>query len=46
MKDKALGPNSISAKILKSHFKTLSKPFAELIKLSLTNPEKRRQKQI
>ena len=36
MKDnKALGPNSIRTKILKVHSKTLSKPLAELINLSL-----------
>ena len=36
MKDnKALGPNSIKIKILKVHPKTLSKPLAELINLSL-----------
>ena len=36
MKDnKALAPNSIRTKILKVHSKTLSKPLAELINLSL-----------
>ena len=36
MKDnKAYGPNSIRTKILKVHSKTLSKPLAELINLSL-----------
>ena len=36
MKDnKALGPNSIRTKILKVYSKTLSKPLAELINLSL-----------
>ena len=36
MKDnKALGPNSIRTKTLKVHYKTLSKPLAELINLSL-----------
>ena len=36
MKDnKALGSNSMRTKILKVHFKTLSKPLAELINLSL-----------
>ena len=34
MKDnKALGPNSIRTKTLKVHYKTLSKPLAELINL-------------
>ena len=36
MKDnKALGPNSIRTKTLKVHYKTLSKPLAELINLLL-----------
>ena len=36
MKDnKALGPNSVRTKTLKVHYKTLSKPLAELINLSL-----------
>ena len=36
MKDnKTVGPNSIRTKILKVHSKTLSKPLAELINLSL-----------
>ena len=33
--NKALGPNSIRTKFLKVHSKTLSKPLAELINLSL-----------
>ena len=33
--NKGLGPNSIRTKIIKVHSKTLSKPLAELINLSL-----------
>ena len=33
--NKGLGPNSIRTKIIKVHSKTLSKPLAELVNLSL-----------